>query len=206
MTTPEDNELIQAVARRDSNALMLLYDRYNRLCFAVAYRIVNDPSQAEEVVQDAFLQVWNRATTFDLARGGNLRGWLLTIVHHRAIDFRRRNHDRQVGQTTLEDVEHLLSTPDAWQDVAATLTREQVRVAINTLPPDQSRVIRLAYFEGLSHGEIAERESAPLGTVKGRIRLGLKKLHAELLAPMGRATAFDQGPETGQVGQDRGTG
>ena len=206
MTTPEDNELIQAVARRDSNALMLLYDRYNRLCFAVAYRIVNDPSQAEEVVQDAFLQVWDRATTFDLARGGNLRGWLLTIVHHRAIDSRRRNHDRQVGQTTLEDVEHLLSTPDAWQDVAAMLTREQVRVAIDTLPPDQSRVIRLAYFEGLSHGEIAERESAPLGTVKGRIRLGLKKLHAELLAPMGRATAFNQGPETGQVGQDRGTG
>jgi len=206
VTTPEDNELIQAVARRDSNALMLLYDRYNRLCFAVAYRIVNDPSQAEEVVQDAFLQVWDRATTFDLARGGNLRGWLLTIVHHRAIDSRRRNHDRQVGQTTLEDVEHLLSTPDAWQDVAAMLTREQVRVAIDTLPPDQSRVIRLAYFEGLSHGEIAERESAPLGTVKGRIRLGLKKLHAELLAPMGRATAFNQGPETGQVGQDRGTG
>ena len=206
MTTPEDNELIQAVARRDSHALMQLYDRYNRLCFAVAYRIVNDPSQAEEVVQDAFLQVWNRATTFDLARGGNLRGWLLTIVHHRAIDFRRRNHDRQVGQTTLEDVEHLLSTPDAWQDVAATLTREQVRAAIDTLPPEQRRVIRLAYFEGLSHGEIAERESAPLGTVKGRIRLGLKKLHAELLAPMGRATAFDQGPETGQAGQDRGTG
>ena len=206
MTTPEDNELIQAVARRDSNALMQLYDRYNRLCFAVAYRIVNDPSQAEEVVQDAFLQVWNRATTFDLARGGNPRGWLLTIVHHRAIDFRRRNHDRQVGQTTLHDVEHLLSPPDAWQDVAATLTREQVRAAIETLPPDQSRVIQLAYFEGLSHGEIAERESAPLGTVKGRIRLGLKKLHAELLAPMGRATAFDQGPETGQIGQDRGTG
>lgn len=206
MTKPEDNELIQAVARRDSHALMQLYDRYNRLCFAVAYRIVNDPSQAEEVVQDAFLQVWNRATTFDLARGGNLRGWLLTIVHHRAIDFRRRNHDRQVGQTTLEDVEHLLSTPDAWQDVAATLTREQVRAAIDTLPPEQRRVIRLAYFEGLSHGEIAERESAPLGTVKGRIRLGLKKLHAELLAPMGRATAFDRGPETGQIGQDRGIG
>jgi RNA polymerase sigma-70 factor (ECF subfamily) len=187
VTIEEDSDLIQAVARKDSNALMQLYDRYNRLCFAVAYRIVNDPSQAEEVVQDAYLQVWNRASTFDLERGRNVRGWLLTIVHHRSIDFRRRYHDRQGTQVSLDDVDHLLSVPDVWKDVSATLTQEQMRAAIDTLPLDQRRAIELAYFEGLTHGEIAEREAIPLGTIKGRLRLGLKKLYAELL-PAGDAT------------------
>ncbi len=194
--TPDDSDLIQAIARQEADALMHLYDRYNRLCFAVAYRIVNDASLAEEVVQDAYLQVWNRASTFDFERGSNVRGWLLTIVHHRSIDFRRRYHDRQVGQVTLDDVEHLLSVPDVWRDVSATLTREEMRAAVDTLPQDQKRAIELAYFEGLTHGEIAERESTPLGTIKGRIRLGLRKLHTELLATTGRMEAFDQETET----------
>ena len=195
VTTPDDTDLIQAVSRQDADALLQLYDRYNRLCFAVAYRIVNDSSQAEEVVQDAFLQVWNRASTFDLERGSNVRGWLLTIVHHRSIDFRRRYHDRQVGQMSLDDVEHRLSVPDVWREVSANLTRDQVRAAIDTLPHDQKRAIELAYFEGLTHGEIAERESAPLGTVKGRLRLGLKKLHAELLPSSAQANSYDDGVE-----------
>lgn len=186
---PDDIDLIQAIAQRESGPLMQLYDRYNRLCFAVAFRIVNDASLAEEVVQDAFLQVWNRATTFDVERGRNVRAWVLTIVHNRAIDFRRRNHDRQVPQVPLEDVDRLLAAPDVWKDVSATLTREQMRAAIDTLPPDQRRTIELAYFEGLSHGEIAEREAAPLGTIKGRLRLGLKKLHAELLPMVEQANA-----------------
>lgn len=206
MTTPEDSDLIQAIARQDSDALMHLYDRYNRLCFAVAYRIVNDASLAEEVVQDAYLQVWNRASTFDFERGRNVRGWLLTIVHHRSIDFRRRYHDRQVGQVSLDDVEYSLSVPDVWRDVSATLTRDEMRSAIDTLPQDQKRAIQLAYFEGLTHGEIAEREGTPLGTVKGRIRLGLKKLHTELLAPSGRMTSHDQDSEMRHVQSDYGLG
>jgi RNA polymerase sigma-70 factor (ECF subfamily) len=185
----DDTDLIQGIAERESQALMQLYDRYNRLCFAVAYRIVNDASLAEEVVQDAFLQVWNRASTFDVERGRNVRAWLLTIVHHRSIDFRRRNHDRQVPQVSLDDVDNLLSAPDVWKDVSANLTRDQMRAAIDTLPAEQRRTIELAYFEGLSHGEIAERESIPLGTIKGRLRLGLKKLHAELLPMMEQANA-----------------
>ena len=188
MTMPDDSDLIQAIARQEADALLQLYDRYNRLCFAVAYRIVNDASLAEEVVQDAYLQVWTRASTFDFARGRNVRGWLLTIVHHRSIDFRRRHVDRQVA---LDDVAHVLAVPDVWREVAGRLTREEMRAAIDTLPREQKRVIELAYFEGLTHGEIAEREATPLGTVKGRIRLGLKKLQVELLAQTGRTDERD---------------
>lgn len=161
---------------------MAMYDRYGRLSFALAYRIVGDPSLAEEVVQDAFLQVWNRAGTFDLARGNNVRGWLMTIVHNRSIDFRRRDIDRRPAHVPIDDVDDLLSVPDVWGDVSATLTRESMRAAVDTLPRDQRRAIELAFFDGLTHGEIAEREDAPLGTIKGRLRLGMKKLRSVLTA------------------------
>lgn len=180
MISGDDGDLIQAIADRDSSALMTLYDRYGRLSFALAYRIVGDPSLAEEVVQDAFLQVWNRATTFDHSRGGNVRGWLMTIVHHRSIDFRRRDLDRKPTHVPLEDVDRVLSVPDVWGAVSASLTREHMRAAVDTLPHDQRRAIELAFFDGLTHGEIAERENAPLGTIKGRLRLGMRKLRAVL--------------------------
>lgn len=180
VTGHEDGDLILAIARQDADALLAMYDRYGRLSFALAYRIVGDPSLAEEVVQDAFLQVWNRASTFDLARGGNVRGWLMTIVHNRSIDYRRRDLDRRPPHVPLDDVDDLLSVPDVWGEVSATLTREQMRAAVDTLPRDQRRAIELAFFDGLTHGEIAEREDAPLGTIKGRLRLGLKKLRAVL--------------------------
>ena len=182
MTAHEDGDLILAIARRDAEALMAMYDRYGRLSFALAYRIVGDPSLAEEVVQDAFLQVWNRASTFDTARGSNVRGWLMTIVHNRSIDFRRRDLDRRPAHVPIDDVDDLLSVPDVWGDVSATLTRESMRAAVDTLPKDQRRAIELAFFDGLTHGEIAERENAPLGTIKGRLRLGLKKLRLVLTA------------------------
>lgn len=180
MTTPDDLDLIQAVSQRDSGALMELYDRYHRICFAVSYRILHDATMAEEAVQDTFLQVWNRAGTFDPARGSNVRGWILTILHHRSIDFRRRHIDRHPGSVALDDVEYRLAVPDAWAEVSATLTRDDVRTALATLPREQQRAIELAYFDGMTHGEIAEQESVPLGTVKGRLRLGLKKLSTEL--------------------------
>ncbi|MDQ3540819.1 MAG: sigma-70 family RNA polymerase sigma factor [Chloroflexota bacterium] len=180
MTARDDGDLIQAIARQDSSALMMLYERYGRLSFALAYRIVGDPSLAEEVVQDAFLQVWNRATTFDHARGGNVRGWLMTIVHHRSIDFRRRDLDRKPTNVPLEDVENVLSVPDVWGAVSASLTRDSMRAAVDTLPRDQRRAIELAFFDGLTHNEIAEQENAPLGTIKGRLRLGMRKLRVVL--------------------------
>lgn len=202
MTTEvSDIALIEAAARGESPALMALYDRYNRLAFGLAYRIVGNPSLAEEVVQDAFLQVWNKAGAFDPARGANVRGWLMTIVHHRAIDTRRSAIDRKPAHVPLEDEEYRLAVPDVWQDVSATLTRETMRDAVATLPDDQRRTIELAYFEGLSHGEIAERDQTPLGTVKGRMRLGLRKLRATLTES---AVPFDDPSQSGAAGNGGG--
>lgn len=177
MTELDDGELIARIANRNPSALMALYDRYNRLAFALAYRIVGDPSLAEEVVQDAFLLAWNRSETFSVDRGGNVRGWLMTIVHHRAIDMRRKHFDGKPQQVDVDDVQQHLSTPDAWNEVAQRATGEQVRTALQELPVEQRRAIELAYFDDLTHHEIAEREGAPLGTIKGRLRLGLKRLH-----------------------------
>ncbi len=181
VTEPGDDELIAAVARRDSSAVVALYDRYGRIAFALAYRILEDAALAEETVQDAFLLVWRRASTFDPTRGGNVRAWLLTVVHNRAIDARRRYIDRHQRPVPLENVEAVLSVPDVWHEVSARLTREEVRAAVETLPAEQRQAIELAYFEGLTHQEIAQRINAPLGTVKGRLRLGLKKLYTALM-------------------------
>lgn len=208
MTTPDDLDLIQAISQQDSGALMELYDRYHRICFAVSYRILHDATMAEEAVQDTFLQVWNRASTFDRERGSNVRGWILTILHHRSIDFRRRHIDRGPGLVALDDVDYRLAVPDAWAEVSATLTRDQVRAAIATLPPEQRRAIELAYFDGMTHGEIAAQEDIPLGTVKGRLRLGLKKLSTELrtlAAPPAPSQPQSPIDHTGRQGEHVGT-
>lgn len=203
---PEQNDidLIQATAQGDADALMSLYDRYNRLAFGLAYRILGNPSLAEEAVQDAYLQVWNRAASFDISRGSNVRGWLMTIVHNRSIDIRRRDIDHKPAHVPLEDAEHRLSVPDVWNDVSANLTQEAMRSAVATLPQDQRRAIELAFFEGLSHGEIAEQEQTPLGTIKGRMRLGLRKLRTVLVdqyvSPDGLDHDVDRGHFRTEVG------
>jgi RNA polymerase sigma-70 factor (ECF subfamily) len=175
-----DLVLMQRIAQRNTDALRALYDRYGRVAFALAYRVVGEASAAEEVVQDAFETVWSKGHTFDNEKGSNVRGWLLTIVHRRSIDYRRRELDRPPRSFPIDDLDQTLSTPDVWKDVSATLLGEQVRSAMEALPADQRRVIELAFFEGLSHGEIASQENAPLGTVKGRLRLGLRKLSGVL--------------------------
>jgi RNA polymerase sigma-70 factor (ECF subfamily) len=175
-----DTALLQAVAARDSDALMAVYDRYNRIAFGLAWRILGDAQLAEEVVQDAFMQVWNRADGFDFSGSANVRGWILTIVHHRAIDAWRRNHRHDSRATTLDDHLELRSMADTWEDVSRRLTQEEVRDALDGLPDDQRRAVELAYFGGMSQREIAEHERAPLGTVKGRMRLGLNKLRTVL--------------------------
>jgi len=174
-----DEELILRIAGQDAAALTALYDRYGRIAFGLAYRIADDPATAEEVVQDAFMQVWRHAASFD-GRRGSARAWLLTIVHHRAIDGRRRAAGRGREVAGLDDLEDALASPDLWAEVAARLQRDQVRSAIAALPDEQRRAIELAYFDGLTHREIAERTGQPLGTVKGRLRLGLRKLHGLL--------------------------
>ncbi|CAA9569516.1 MAG: hypothetical protein AVDCRST_MAG59-3365 [uncultured Thermomicrobiales bacterium] len=190
-----DDDLIAAIARRDPNALLALYGRHGRLAFALAYRVLGDAQTAEEAVQDAFLQVWQRAASCDVGRGSG-RGWLLTIVHRRAIDARRRSRHRlEMG---LDAVEATLAAPDAWDEVVHGLERDEVRAALRMLPEGQRQAIDLAYYEGLTHREIAERTGTPLGTVKGRLRLGLEKLHATLVAA--RAQGGGQAEEGGGGG------
>ena len=177
-----DNELITAVATGDHAALLALYDRHGRLAYGLAYRVLGDAGTAEEAVQDAFLRIWRRAETFDAARGSG-RSWLLTIVHRCAIDLHRRRASAPPVVAGLDEIAERQGTSDTWRDVAERLDQERVRVAVETLPSDQRRAIEMAYFDGLTHREIAERDGLPLGTVKGRLRLGLKRLHDVLEEP-----------------------
>lgn len=194
MNEPSDIALIERIALRESPALKALYGRYGRKAFGLAYRITGEASGAEEIVQDAFETVWNKGAGFDASKGANVCGWLMTIVHHRAIDYRRRELDRPPRHLPIDTMDNVLSTPDVWSDVSATLLGEEVRTALNLLPDDQRRTIELAYFDGLSHGEIASQENQPLGTVKGRLRLGLRKLSGTLAPPVDAA---------GQRGEER---
>jgi RNA polymerase sigma-70 factor, ECF subfamily len=161
---PGDDELIAAVARGDQPALLALYDRYGRMGYGLAYRILGDAGAAEEAVQDAYLRIWRRAATFDAPRGG-ARSWLLTVVHHCAIDLLRR----RAGAPPVV--------------AGLGIESERVRTAVETLPGEQRRAIEMAFFDGLTHREIAESDGLPLGTVKGRLRLGLKRLSGLLAEP-----------------------
>ena len=186
MSEPGDIQLMQVVQRRDAAALMALYDRHRGVSFALAYRILGDAGAAEEAVQDAFLQVWRRADAYDPSRGSGFRAWLLKIVHNRAIDLlrRRAGASQAVVDLDLETIALIPGTADVQRDVTARLDREEVRTAVAALPPEQRDAITLAYFDGLTHQEIAARTSAPLGTVKGRLRLGLRKLSESLTEAM----------------------
>jgi RNA polymerase sigma-70 factor, ECF subfamily len=177
----DDNALIQLVANGDPVALASLYDRYGRLAYGLAYRVLSDGQAAEEAVQDAFLQVWRKAGSFDPERGAGFRAWLLTIVHNRAIDTLRRRGRQESREVELDVNAPFQGDVDPAIEVLGNLDREQVQQAMATLPADQRKTIEMAYFEGLTHREIAERHGLPLGTVKGRLRLGLHKMHEALV-------------------------
>jgi RNA polymerase sigma-70 factor (ECF subfamily) len=187
-----DVDLLRAVAAGDGDAFMALYDRHSRIAFGLAYRILNDAASAEETVQDALMQVWNRAATFEDRGDGNVRGWLLTIVHHRAIDAQRRLSRHNQRTTTLDDRLELRAFGDTWDDVSRRLTAEEMREALDNLPGDQRKAIELAYFGGLTQREIADQEAMPLGTVKGRMRLALNKLRTVLSTAERDAAGFER--------------
>jgi len=168
------------LAGGDLGALDLLYEQYGAMAFSIAFRITGDRSAAEDVVQDAFLGAWRNAGRYAGARG-SVRTWLLSIVHHRAIDaIRRRRPTVELpgSEAILPDT---LTLPDAWGDVELRLDREAVQVALTRISDVQREAIELAYFGGLTQTEIAERTGVPLGTVKGRLRLGLQGMRAALL-------------------------
>jgi RNA polymerase sigma-70 factor, ECF subfamily len=175
-----DEDLMQLVRRGDARAFELVYERHSPAAFSLAYRMVGTRSGAEDVTQDAFLSAWRSGARYDRARG-SVRTWVLGIVHHRAIDALRRAtvHDRR--KSSDEGIEERFEAPER-TDVEAARREEAgtVRSALQSLPSDQCQVIELAYFGGFTHTEIAEMLEAPVGTIKGRMRLGLKKMRAQL--------------------------
>jgi RNA polymerase sigma-70 factor (ECF subfamily) len=175
--TPSDDALMRALAGRDLNALAALYDRYGRVAYALAYRILGEPEAAEDVVHDAFISAWRGATTYKSDRG-NVRGWLLSIAHHRAVDVLRRK--TTFRPAPLEAAEHRPAEDDTAAEGIRNVEHASVRAALEALPPAQRRTIELAYFGGYTHVELAELMGVPLGTVKGRVRIGLQKLRRAL--------------------------
>lgn len=174
-TAADDQVALERMARGEHDALADLYDRHGRLIYSLALRILRDPGDAEDIVQDVFSQVWRQAARFDVTRG-NVVAWLVTMTRTRAIDVLRRRQSRPElvqGAAPLEavDVSVGQDVRFEWQHRALEIKR-----AMRTLPPLQRIAIELAYFEGLTQSEIAEHLEIPLGTVKTRVRQGLMKI------------------------------
>jgi RNA polymerase sigma-70 factor (ECF subfamily) len=175
-----DEEMMQLVQAGDPRAFELLYDRHAGAAFSLAYRMVGNRVSAEDITQEAFLSIWRSRLRYDPARG-SVRTWVLGIVHNRAIDSLRRSvvHDRR--RQTMEGVEERFEARERTDLEAARRDEARtVRSALDTLPEDQRRTIELAYFGGFSHSQIAELLNEPIGTVKGRMRLGLDKMRRQL--------------------------
>ncbi len=177
----DDTALVALVARRNEGALSALYDRYSRLAFSLAVRIVGDQALAEEITIDSFVNVWQAAGSFSAERGGFVT-WLMSVVRHRAIDELRRLNVRPEGSAVeLDEALQAAALPDLLDDIVEVKRRrEVVRSALARLPDLQREVLELAYFGGLTQQEIAEKTGTPLGTVKTRMRLGLMKMREEL--------------------------
>jgi RNA polymerase sigma-70 factor (ECF subfamily) len=171
-----DEEVMHLVKEGDPRAFELLYDRHGGASFSLAYRMVGNRVTAEDISQEAFLSIWRSRARYQPERG-SVRTWVLGIVHHRAIDALRRNlvHDRR--RASAEGIEERHEARELTDvEVHRREDARQVRAALESLPEDQSRVIQLGYFGGYSHSQIAEMLEMPIGTVKGRMRLGLDKL------------------------------
>lgn len=176
-----DVQLAEQLAAGDLGALELLYDRYGGLAYSVSMRVLGDPGKAEDVVQDVFLKLWTNAERFDSNRG-SLRTWLLTAVRNRSIDYLRGRGAHERSEKEIPDrVVAIGQGSDPWLEVSLAMEREAVRQAVDSLPMEQKQAVELAYFGGYSHVEIAEMIRVPLSTVKGRMRLGMEKLHSYLL-------------------------
>ena len=173
-----DALLISAIAGKAVWAMDVLYQRYHRMLYAFIYRIVADHQVTEDLMQEAFFSVWQRADSYSPLHGG-VRSWLISIFHHRAIDYLRGLQRRSaIQQTPLEQVDFTeqASSIDVWDEAWQSMQRDLIREALMSLPREQRMVIELAYFQGWTQSEIAEGSRLPLGTVKARMRLGLLHL------------------------------
>lgn len=171
---------MQLVRQGEARAFEIVYERHSSAAFSLAYRMTGKRNAAEDVVQEAFLSLWRSNARYDRTRG-SVRTWVLGIVHNRAIDSLRRSvvHDRR--RASDEGIEERFEAKERTDTEAARRDEaREVRTALKTLPDEQQRVIELAYFGGFTHSEIADMLQTPIGTVKGRMRLGLEKLRVQL--------------------------
>ena len=176
-----DEELMGVVDRKEPAAFGVLYDHHGGAAFSLAYRIVGDRGAAEDVTQEAFLSIWRSNARFDRARG-SVRSWVLGVVRNRAIDALRRGSSNAPKLAHDDDrvLEERAADERTDDEAIRRETSRELSTALSSLPGDQSQVIQLAYFGGFSHSEIAEMLGMPLGTVKGRMRLGLEKIRHQL--------------------------
>ncbi len=177
-----DEALMTAISGGALWAMDALYERYSRLLYSLAYRMVTDHQVAEDLLQESFLSVWRNASSYS-SRNGAVHSWLFSIIHHRAIDYLRALQRRAaLNPVSLEDVdpEDHQASSDTWEQVWVSYQQAQVRQALMTLSKEQRLVIELAYFQGWTQAEIAEGCHIPLGTVKARMRLGLLHLKRRL--------------------------
>ncbi len=175
-----DEDLMQLIRRGQAPAFEVIYERHVSAAFSLAYRIVGTRNGAEDVSQEAFLNIWRSGGRYERARG-SVRTWVLGIVHHRAIDYLRRATVHSKRRASDEGIEERFEAAERTDvEVARRDEAQSVRTAMNTLPGEQCQVIELAYFGGFTHTEIAEMLETPVGTIKGRMRLGLKKMRDQL--------------------------
>jgi RNA polymerase sigma-70 factor, ECF subfamily len=180
-----DEELMPWIAKKDPEAFEVFYDRHGGAGYSLAYRILGERSAAEDCIQEAFISIWKSGARFDRTRG-SVRSWTLSIVRNRAIDALRSKAGK-APKLTFDDDAILEARPaeeHTEAEVMAAETADEVRGALSQLPSDQSKVIELAYFGGFSQSEIAGMLNVPLGTVKGRMRLGLEKIRGEMAEGM----------------------
>jgi RNA polymerase sigma-70 factor, ECF subfamily len=170
-----DEDLISLAATSDAGAFAALYDRHARAAYSLAYRMMGEKQAAEDIAQEAFIKVWHSAESYRAERG-SVRTWILSIVHNRGIDQLRSIASRRRMQDKVEVSGPRSQPSEAFSETWRNSQREQVREALGALPQEQLKILELAYYSGYTHVEIAELLGLPLGTVKGRMRLGLKKM------------------------------
>jgi RNA polymerase sigma-70 factor (ECF subfamily) len=186
-----DEDLMPLVGCGDAEAFAVLYDRHSRAAYSFAYRMMGGKQAAEDLAQDVFLKVWRSAAGYRAGRG-SVRTWILSIVHNRGIDQLRSQASRRRTQEKIEAEAPRHQPSEAFSESWRNVRRDQVREALSTLPSEQLEILKLAYFSGYTQVEIARMLGLPLGTVKGRTRLGLKKVSG-FLRSRGPVDRMDQG-------------
>jgi len=179
--TTDDKQLIQLIAQKDSNALEMLYDRYEQVIYSFAYQIVKDSMAAEEVMQELFLRVWNNAGQIDFGKG-KLLTWMFAVTRNLAIDHLRKRSSRLPQQSAdSADMGQIQDHTTLTEDIVELqMAGEQIRDALQGLSRDQQQVMDMIYYQGYTQQEVANLAAIPLGTVKGRVRLAMKQLHKSL--------------------------